>query len=410
MKSIKKSIKKSIAMLVVLLLIPTVLIGCKPKVEADQSAKILIDFAIKNNSSEMNKLGDSKSDIYLSMEKQKNEFKKGFKDSFEKSSGMTLDDEKVDEFYKAYISAMKKVTITTNKISESGKTAKVNVKVTYIDLKSIVFDGVDKVLDLEENGKDQGELIDGYIDNVIKGLKDAKPSTKTKEATFNFIIKDNIWVPEDAHAFFKKISDLSLGDIETELNKLKLDPDKSATMLFDFYIKGDRTGTAKEFAELTGKNYTDKIEKIKQEIFKKSFISTFTDQGMTVSDDDCNKVYSAYQNAIKNITATSSKLSQSGNTSMVSVKANYIDISGISKTAGSEAVSDVKAMGLTDENQAKSEFVKAFINHLEKDLNAAKPGPETKERTFEFVLKGFMWMPADSNGFGNEIESMISGQ
>ncbi|MFL0252070.1 DUF5105 domain-containing protein [Clostridium neuense] len=406
--------KKRIGIVVIMLLIPAMLIGCKPKVAADESAKILADFAIKNNSSEISKLGDTKSDIYLSMEKQKNEFKKGFKESFEKSSGMTIDDEKVDEFYKAYVNAMKKITITTNKISENGKTAKVNVKVTYIDLKSIVFAGVNKMLDLENSGKGESELVDDYMDNIVKGLKDAKPSTKTKEATFNFIIKDNIWIPEDAHGYFKKISDLSLGDLETELNKLKIDPDKSATMLFNFYIKGDRTGSAKEFAELTGKDYSDKIEKMRQEAFKNSFRSTFTEQGMTISDDDCNKIYSAYQNAIKSITATSTKLSQSGNapgnTAVVSVKANYIDIAGVSKTAGSEAVSDIKAMGLTDEGQAKSEFVKSFVNHLQKDLNAAKPGTETKEKTFTFVLKGFMWMPVDSRDFGNQIESMISGQ
>lgn len=406
--------KKFIGVLMIALLIPVMLVGCKPKIGADESAKILADFAIKNNGSEMSKLGDSKSKIYLSMESQKKQFKKGFKDGFEKSSGATLDDEKVDEFYKAYANAMKKVTITANKVSESGETAKVNVKVTYIDLKTIVFAGVDKVLDLEDSGKDEEELTNEYIDDVIKELKDAKPSTKTKEATFNFTIKDNIWVPEDAHAFSKKILDLSLGDIETELNKLKMDPDKSATMLFNFYIKGDRTGAAKEFAELTGKQYSDKIEKMKQDAFKSSFRSTFTQQGMTVSDDDCNKIYAAYQNSVKNITATSSKLSQSGNasgsTSIVSVKANYIDFAGVSKTAGSEAVSDVKAMGLTDESQAKNEFVKAFINHLQKDLSAAKPGTETKERTFTFVLKGFLWMPVDSRDFGNQIESMISGE
>lgn len=401
--------KKRIGILAIMLLIPLILIGCKPKVEADQSAKILADFFIKNNSSELNKLGDSKSSVYLSMESQKSQFKKGFKDGFQKSSGMALDDAKVDEFYKAYINAMNKINITTKKISESDKTAKVNVKVTYIDFKTIIFTGVSKVLDLESSGKSEQELSKEYIDNVIKELNNAKPSTKTKEKTFDFVVKDNVWVPQNKSAFSKELLDLSLGDIESELNKLKMPPDKSAKMLFDFYIKGDRTGEAKTYAELTGKSYGDKIESMEQEEFKKSFKNSFSEQGVAISDDDCNKVYLAYQNAIKNITVTSSKLSQSGNTAMVSVKTNYFNLSNISKTAGSEAVSDIMAKGLTNENEAKSEVVKAFVSHFEKDLNVAKPGTEMKERNFKFVLKGFMWMPADSRDFGNQIETMISG-
>lgn len=402
--------KKRIGILVIMLLIPVILIGCKPKVEADQSAKILAEFVIKNNSSEMDKLGDSKSSIYLSMESQKNQFKKGFKAGFQKSSGMTLDDGKVDEFYKAYINAMKKIKITTNKISESDKTAKVSVKVNYIDLKTIIFAGVSKVLDLEGSGKSEAELSKEYIEDVIQELNNAKPSTKTKEKTFNFVVKDNIWVPQDKSAFSKELLDLSLGDIETELNKLKMEPDKSAKMLFDFYIKGDRTGEAKEFAELTGKSYGDKIESMEQEEFKKSLKNSFTEEGITISDDECNKVYSAYKNAIKNITVTASKLSQSGNTAIVSIKTNYLDLSNISKTAGSEAVSDIKAKGLTDANEAKTEVVKAFVSHFENDLNSAKPGTEMKEKSFQFILKGFMWMPADSRSFGNQIESMILGE
>lgn len=401
--------KKRIGILAIMLLIPVILIGCKPKVEADQSAKILADFFIKNNSSEINKLGDSKSSVYLSMESQKSQFKKGFKDGFQKSSGMALDDAKVDEFYKAYINAMNKINITTKKISESDKTAKVNVKVTYIDFKTIIFTGVSKVLDLEGSGKSEQELSKEYIDNVIKELNNAKPSTKTKEKTFDFVVKDNAWVPQNKSAFSKELLNLSLGDIESELNKLKMTPDKSAKMLFDFYIKGDRTGEAKAYAELTGKSYGDKIESMEQEEFKKSFKNSFSEQGIAISDDDCNKVYLAYQNAIKNITVTSSKLSQRGNTAMVSIKTNYFNLSNISKTAGSEAVSDIMAKGLTNENEAKSEVVKAFVSHFEKDLNAAKPGTEMKERTFKFVLKGFMWMPADSRDFGNQIETMISG-
>jgi|GEM_PF-822657 len=403
--------KKCIGILVIMLLIPAVLSGCKPKIKADQSAKILADFVIKNDGSEMNKLGDSKSSVYSSTENQKKKFKENFKDGFEKSSGMTLDDGKVDKFYKAYINATKKINITTNKISESDKTAKVNVKVTYIDFKKIVFDAMGKTLTstFDNVGNSEEELSNKYFDDVVNGLNNAKPSTKTEQKTFDFVIKDHVWVPKDAHTFFDEISDMSLGNVDEEFSKLKMTPDKSAKMLFDFYIKDDRTGEAKIFADLTGKSYGDKMESEKQEAFRKSLKSGFTGEGITVTDDDCDKIYSAYKNAIKNITVTSSKISESGNTAMVSIKTTYVDFSNISKTAASEAISDIKAKGLTDENEAKTEVVQAFVSHFEKDLNAAKPSTEMKEKTFQFLLKGFLWVPEDSNDFGTEIGNMIVG-
>lgn len=50
------------------------------------------------------------------------------------------------------------------------------------------------------------------------------------------------------------------------------------------------------------------------------------------------------------------------------------------------------------------------LNELEKDLNAAKPGTATKEKSFKFVLKDNNWLPEDSFEYGKEIGNMVSNQ
>lgn len=136
---------------------------------------------------------------------------------------------------------------------------------------------------------------------------------------------------------------------------------------------------------------------------------------------------------------TSKVVSEDSKTSTVSIKTSYIDLPNIEQKAQKDATDKVKAMGLTNKTsdidlsgseqksqkdelakiksmgvanilKAKEEFQKAYIDELEKDLNAAKPGTATKEKTFKFVLKDNNWLPEDSFDYGKQIGSMVFNQ
>ncbi|PJI07248.1 MULTISPECIES: DUF5105 domain-containing protein [Clostridium] len=404
--------KKIISILMILVLTPAILVGCKPKIKADESAKILSNFIVKNDTSEISKLGDTKSSLYTSTNTQKNKFKKEFKDEIKKSIGIGVDDTTADELYNSYYKALKRVNITTSIVSENDETAEVKVKTNYIDVKQIILnsisDTMDENLDNENDFSDKDAICKKYINSIIDQLNKAKPSRKSKENTFKFVVKDHVWVPQDEHKYVDGVIDLAQGGLAADLSKLKMAPDKSAEMWFNFFVKSDDSGSSKILMNFTGKDFTDKLDKMKEKAFSKGIKSSASD--ITISDDDCSKIYSAYKNAIKNINVTTETTSKTDDTALVNVKTNYIDVESISQKAASEAISDVQAMNLTDENQAKNEAIKSFINHLENDLNTAKPGAETKEQSFNFDSSNGIWVPENGYDFGNQSETMISGQ
>lgn len=187
----------------------------------------------------------------------------------------------------------------------------------------------------------------------------------------------------------------------------KVKADESAKILFNFFVKSDKGGLSKITSD---QSTIDKAEKSEKDQFNKQFKDGLLKQNLIINDDQCNRVYTAYKNALKNITVTSKVASEDSKTSTVSIKTNYIDLPAIAQKAQNDALAKVKAMQLTDVLKLRSEFAKAYIDELEKDLNAAKPGTVTKEKTFKFVLKDNNWLPEDSFDYGKQIGSMVSNQ
>jgi len=187
----------------------------------------------------------------------------------------------------------------------------------------------------------------------------------------------------------------------------KIKSDESAKILFNFFIKSDKSGVSKITSD---KSTIDKAEKAEKDEFNKEFKDGLLKQNFIINDDQCNRVYTAYKNALKNITMTSKVSSEASKESTVSIKTNYIDLPAVAQKAQNDALAKVKAMQLTDTIKIREEFAKAYIDELEKDLNAAKPGTATKEKTFKFVLKDNNWLPEDSFDYGKQIGTMVSNQ
>lgn len=187
----------------------------------------------------------------------------------------------------------------------------------------------------------------------------------------------------------------------------KIKADESAKILFNFFVKSDKSGVSKITSD---QSTIDKAEKSQKDEFNKQFKDGLLKQSLIINDDQCNRVYTAYKNALKNITVTSKVASEDSKTSTVSIKTNYIDLPAIAQKAQNDALAKVKAMKLTDVLKVRQEFARAYIDELEKGLNAAKPGTATKEKTFKFTLKDNNWLPEDSFDYGKQIGSMVSNQ
>lgn len=214
----------------------------------------------------------------------------------------------------------------------------------------------------------------------------------------------------------------------------KIKADESAKILFNFFVKGDKSDISKI---ALNQSTISKLKKSEKSRFNGQLLNySFSKGNIMVDVDECNRIYVAYKNSLKHITLTSKVVSSDSKTSTVSVKTNYIDLPAIEENAQKDAAAKVKSMGLTnntnhtdlsasEQNDAlakiksmgientlkeKQELEKAYIDELEKDLNAAKPGTATKEKTFKFVLKDNNWLPEDSSDYVEQIEDMVSNQ
>ncbi|WMJ80716.1 DUF5105 domain-containing protein [Clostridium sp. MB40-C1] len=213
-----KKVKKSLVILMCLLFIPVILIGCsnKPKVSADETAKILFNFYVKGDKSDLSKISMPKDRIEELSKFQKDTIIKEIRNGFLKE-GLTLKNDQLEQIYKARLEALKKVTATTEKISENDKEAEVKVKATYFDESKVsekaMTDAVKEVEKLKLTNRQEiiSKILDIYVKNLKVEYQNVKPSTDVKEGTYKFIIKEKVWVPQDVKKFASEIGSFNAG-------------------------------------------------------------------------------------------------------------------------------------------------------------------------------------------------------
>ncbi|MCY6960282.1 DUF5105 domain-containing protein [Clostridium brassicae] len=212
-----KKVKKSLVVLMCLLFIPVMLLGCsnKPKVSAEETAKILFNFYIKGDESGLSKISMPEDKVKELSEFHKKTIKNGIKNEFLKE-GLTLKDDQLEQIYNARIDALKKVTVTTEKISEDDKEAEVKIKSTYFNEGKLNEDAAKaaieevKKLKLTNQKEALDKLLDAYVKKAKEAYKNVKPSTDTKEKTFKFNIVEKVWMPKDMNKFATEIGSLNL--------------------------------------------------------------------------------------------------------------------------------------------------------------------------------------------------------
>ncbi|MBU5483442.1 DUF5105 domain-containing protein [Clostridium sp. MSJ-11] len=210
--------RKSLLLSLVLIVISIMVIGCssKPKVAADETAKILFDFYIKGDQEALAKIKLPKEQIEEISKIQKDETMKTIKNNFA-VAGLKVSDAQVNEIYTARASALKKLSAETEIVSENDESADVKLKTTYIN--EIALDekaatnAIQEVEKLNITNQEEilNKLTEVYIKNLINEYKNVQPSSDLKEQTFKFEIKEKTWLPQDIETFSMGIVKLVLG-------------------------------------------------------------------------------------------------------------------------------------------------------------------------------------------------------
>ena len=113
-----KRIRKNLFVLSIVVILPMLLVGCKPKVNADESAKIWFNYLVKEDATSISKIGVTQETAKKVEQTRKVTYKKAIKGGFT-TGGLKIEEKQLEQMYLAYIGALKKVSVTTEVVSKN---------------------------------------------------------------------------------------------------------------------------------------------------------------------------------------------------------------------------------------------------------------------------------------------------
>ncbi|NRV85561.1 hypothetical protein [Clostridium beijerinckii] len=172
-----------------------------------ESAEVLWNLVIKEDSSGMEKLGYSKAfGERIIKNINKNDFKTFKKESGQ--SGISLSDDQLQGMITALRSAISKNSVNFEEVSKTDNSAQVKVSSTFIDRDQISKDAVNITTSqaLSNGIRDKQKLTEAYVANLIDSINKGQISSTTTENTFSFTKVGNIWLPSDTTNYTESIS------------------------------------------------------------------------------------------------------------------------------------------------------------------------------------------------------------
>ena len=194
----------------------------------------------------------------------------------------------------------------------------------------------------------------------------------------------------------------------------KVEPaDKVAQGFFDMIVHSDTTtiesvGIPED--EISG------MKDLIRNAIKDNTKNNFKMGGLSISDEDLDKIADAQLGSMSKIKATITTESSDKQTAVVKIKTNYIKLTEADQKAGNDALAEVQAMGLTDQSEMSKIFVEKYVEKLVTEFNALEPVDDTVEKSFSFVIQTVqvggknkkMWVPENPTTLGKDISTMIA--
>lgn len=189
-------------------------------------------------------------------------------------------------------------------------------------------------------------------------------------------------------------------------------PETSAKGFYDLLFHGD-TSTLESIG-VPEDEISPMKDFVKQEI-SNSTKNNFKIAGLSISDEDLNRIVEAELNALSKVQATITTESSDKKTAVVKIKTNYVNITEVDEKAANDTMAEVQAMNLSDRQQFLDEFAKKYIAKLVEGLTALEPSEDTVEKTFSFVMEKVdvngkakdMGVPENPTTLGKDVSTMV---
>lgn len=186
--------------------------------------------------------------------------------------------------------------------------------------------------------------------------------------------------------------------------KVTTTPDAAAKIYFNAIVKENKSEISK--INVTDSE-ADKHIKGQKDKTCKEIKDDFTKEQISITDEQVQNLYNSLRQAFKKTSVTASVVSQDDKSAKVKVKSNYFDLTAEYSKAQTAAIAKVKSENLTDEVEARKQLVNEYINNVVEQLKNASPSNETKEKTFNFVLKNNTWVAEDTDNISQDFYDLI---
>ncbi|OOM81060.1 hypothetical protein CLPUN_12200 [Clostridium puniceum] len=191
-----KNLKKVFTVILVTIMTATMLVACgEPKTSPEESTKIFLNILLKNDKTDMDKIG-LKEDDYTKFRK---EFEDGMTQGFS-TSGVdekVLTDEVKNNFKNDILTGLTKLEYQVTLVSKDKKTAKVEVKIKGFDVKKISDDAIAKLQEkyLANLSMTETEMYQESFKLIGKGIADGVLTADQKTVTMTLTNENNTWIP-----------------------------------------------------------------------------------------------------------------------------------------------------------------------------------------------------------------------
>lgn len=199
--------------LILFLLSSLLLVGCDSPKNANLVAIDFYDLIVKQTTNpSLIEVGFPEEVGKTTIDHIKTTLEKNIQSALTTDDGIAITDAQLQSLTDAYLSAIHRLKATARVISyENSKSCTVELSTSYLNYKAIDENAVKVALETINIStyKDEKlylqDLMNIYIDELIKGYQIATPSTDFHTQTFEFKLENKVWIPVDYTHFLSSI-------------------------------------------------------------------------------------------------------------------------------------------------------------------------------------------------------------
>lgn len=194
-----KNLKKFFSVILISMMVATMLISCgSPKTSPEESVKIFLDVVLKDDKTNMDKIGIDEEDYNKFKKEKEDEMMKGFEGSGLDSSILT--DEIKTNLKNDILKGFTTLSYEVTPISTEKDTAKVEVKIKSFDMEKISTESQNKIIEkvTANPSMTEKEVYKETFNLIGSAMAAGTVKQDPKTVTMTLTQQDNVWVPNDS--------------------------------------------------------------------------------------------------------------------------------------------------------------------------------------------------------------------